>query len=104
MLCRLANYNALCVPITHFYDPRILLLPTPIDFVEQNPFAVIINPVASNLVQLTPVFEQFVKQTPALLAILITTTAVSARGFTFAFATVPARTRFLVLVLVSTAV
>jgi hypothetical protein len=64
------------------------LLPIPIDFVEQtNPFAVTINPVASGLVQLTPIFKQFVKQILALFAILITASTVSARRFSFAFAT-----------------
>jgi hypothetical protein len=54
--------NALCVPsfvlpcpVTRFYDRRILPLPTPIDFVEQNSFVVLINPVASALIQLTPI-------------------------------------------------
>ena len=69
--------TALCIPgfvllypATYFYNRRIPLLPTPIDFVEQNPFAVIFNLVASDLLQLTPVFEQFVKQILALVAIL----------------------------------
>jgi hypothetical protein len=49
----------------------MLPLPTPIDFVEQNPFVVITNPVASGLVQLTSTFEQFVKQILALVAIQV---------------------------------
>jgi hypothetical protein len=92
--------NALCVPsfvllypVTHFHNRRmpLALLPTPIDFVEQNPFAVITNPVASDPVQLAPISEQFVRQIRALvailIAILITTPTVSARRFSFAFAT-----------------
>jgi hypothetical protein len=49
----------------------MLLFPTPIDLAEQGPFAVIINPVASGLVQLTPVFDQFVKQALAFVAIQV---------------------------------
>ena len=64
------------------------LSPTPIDFVEQNPFVVIIHPVASNsLVHLTSVFEQFVKQILVLVTTLVITAAASARSFPFAFAT-----------------
>ena len=86
--------NALCVPrfvllysATHFYNRRILPLLTPIDFVEQNPFAVTIKPVASGLVKPTPISEKCVKQILALVAILVITAAVSARRFPFAFAT-----------------
>jgi hypothetical protein len=77
-------------PATHFYNRRApLLLPTPIDFVEQDPFAVITSPVASGPVQPTPIpiSELPVKQFLALVAILITTATVSARRFLFAFAT-----------------
>jgi hypothetical protein len=73
-------------PVTHFHNRRILILPTPIDFVEQSPFAVTINPVASDLLQLTPIFEQFMKQILALVAILIIAATVSARKSSFAFA------------------
>jgi hypothetical protein len=61
----------------------LLLLPIPIDFVEQNPAAVTTNPVASGLVQLTPIFEHFLKQILALFA----AATVSARRFSFAFTT-----------------
>jgi hypothetical protein len=91
-------------PRTSIYGRRILLLPTPIDVVEPSPFAVITNPVASGLVQLTPAFEQFARHVPALVAYLITTAAVSARGFPFAFATSCQQAPALVLVLVLTVV
>ena len=58
-----------------------------LNFVEQNPFAVTINPVASGLVQHTPIFEQLVKQILVLFAILIIAATVSARRFSSAFAT-----------------
>jgi hypothetical protein len=58
----------------------------------QNPFAVLTNPVVSDLVQLTPIFEQFVKKILALVAILVIAAAVSARRSPSL--SLPARTRF----------
>ena len=64
---------------SHFHGRRIIFLLNPIGFVEQGSFKVPISPVASDLVlvQLTPVFKQFVKQIRAFVAALVI--AVSAR-------------------------
>jgi hypothetical protein len=59
----------------------MLLLPTPTnDFVEQDSFVVPTSPVASGLLQPTPVFEQFAKQILAFVAVLVITAAVFARS------------------------